>query len=91
MLGTSQRGSQGFVRGCLVPIISTLVVIAACYMMCSILFVLNGGELSFAAPTTPTPLLGTEPLPAPVETPTPSSFHQLPPSSVRFPITTNWR
>lgn len=91
MLGTSQRRKSGFVRGCLLPIVSTLGVIAACYILCSVLFVLNGGQLSFAAPTTPTPILGTEPLPVTDATPTPSSFHQLPSSNLQISLTTSWR
>ncbi len=76
MLGSNQTKKQGAVKGCLIPILGLVGFIAGCYLLCSGLFVLNGGQLSFAAPK-PTAIPAEIPAdvpPTPEETPTPSSF-----------------
>ncbi|HKP55042.1 MAG TPA: hypothetical protein VJ183_20605 [Chloroflexia bacterium] len=41
MLGTSQRKKQGFVRGCIIPIFALIGILAGCYGLCMVLFLLN--------------------------------------------------
>jgi hypothetical protein len=41
MINTTQRGKQGVVRGCVVPILVVAAMIASCYGLCMILFLLQ--------------------------------------------------
>jgi hypothetical protein len=41
MLGTSQRKKQGIFRGCIIPIFALIGIIAGCYGLCMVLFLLN--------------------------------------------------
>ena len=85
MLGTNQKQKQGLVRSCLIPIVGLVGFIAGCYLLCSGIFVLNGGQLSFAAPPAPTEIPTEVPteVPTPEESPTPVSyFHQ--PSALSY-------
>lgn len=71
MLGTNQKKKQGVLRGCLIPIASLIGFIAGCYLLCSGLFVLNGGKLSFAS-AQPTAVATPGALPEENLDPTPS-------------------
>lgn len=80
MLGTNQKQKQGLVRSCLIPIVGLVGFIAGCYLLCSGIFVLNGGQLSFAAPPPPTVIPTEVPteVPTPEETATPVSYFYKP-------------
>jgi hypothetical protein len=48
MIGIESGRKQGVVRGCILPVLTVIGVLAACYGLCMILFLLNqAGTSSF--------------------------------------------
>ncbi len=41
MLGTTQKKKMGFFGGCIVPILVIVGLVAACYLFCLVIFLLN--------------------------------------------------
>ena len=91
MLGTNQKKKPSILGTCIVPIVGLVVFIAGCYLLCSGIFLLNGGQLSFAAPAAPTEIPVEIPTAVPTDTPV-SYFFQPQAASfsfhaARYPLT----
>ena len=41
MINTGQRRKEGIVRGCLIPLLVVLGLVASCYGLCLVLFLLQ--------------------------------------------------
>jgi hypothetical protein len=64
MISTERARRQGIFRGCIVPLVAVVGVLAACFFFCEVLFLLNQGG-------------GTTVSPIPIPTPTPAGGASL--------------